>query len=127
MKYAIDTNILVRYLVQDDASQAQKANTLIEGLTSDNPAFISLIVLCELNWVLKIAYKVSKKNCIAAIRTILSIAVFEIEQHECCTRALHSYEVGKADFSDYLIIQIAKTKGCHALMTLDRKIKDSGF
>jgi len=76
---ALDTNVLVRYIVQDDKEQAHKASALIERLSSDNQAFISCIVLCEVNWVLRSAYKISKQESAAVLKRILSVSVFDVE------------------------------------------------
>ena len=118
---ALDTNVLVRYIVQDEKIQARKASKAIEALTAQNPAFISCIVLCEINWVLKTAYKISKTNCIEALNNIISVAVFDIENLEACLAALKQYEAGRADFSDYLIQNIAKQKGYDTVLTFDKK------
>ena len=126
--FALDTNILVRYIVQDDKRQSAKATTFIEALTPDTPAFISCIVLCEINWVLKTAYKFSKPDCAEALNRIMSVAVFDIENLEACLAALQRFRAGQADFSDYLIGQIAKKKGYGTVLTFDKKaLKSPSF
>ncbi|MCB1563913.1 MAG: type II toxin-antitoxin system VapC family toxin [Alphaproteobacteria bacterium] len=128
MGVALDTNVLVRYIMQDDKAQAKKASTVIEGLTSDSPAFISGIVLCELNWVLKSFYKMPKKDRVDTLQDILSVAVFDVEALESCIRALKCYEQGKADFSDYLIQDIGRIHGYETLVTFDKDAqKSKGF
>lgn len=128
MGTALDTNVLVRYIMQDDKAQAKKASKIIEDLTSDKPAFISSIVLCELNWVLKSFYKMPKKDRLETLQDILSVAVFDVQDLESCIRALKSYEQGKADFSDYLIQDIARIHGYETLMTFDKNAqKSKGF
>lgn len=117
----LDTNILVRYLVQDHKEQSALAAKLIEGLSSHSPGFITCIALCELNWVLKSCYKVSKTERLSILDKILSIPVFEVEHYNCCLKALHSYKEGGADYSDYLIAQIALQEGCSAVATFDKK------
>ncbi len=92
------------------------------------PAFISCIVLCEISWVLKSVYKISKKDRIKTLQNILSVAVFNIEQIECCLKALKLYEAGTADFSDYLIQQIAWMQGYKTVLTFEKNaLKTSGF
>ena len=118
---ALDTNVLVRYIVQDHKSQAAKATAAIERLSAENPAFISCIVLCEINWVLTTAYKIPKVSCLETMTKILAIAVFDIERLEACLVALKRYETGKADFSDYLIQQIAHQEGYDTVLTFDKK------
>jgi len=126
--YALDTNVLVRYIVRDDKDQAQQATHAIERLTSEEQGFITCIVLCKINWVLKTAYKISKEERLATLKRILSIAVFDIERLECCAKALKRYEKGQADFSDYLIHEIAGFEGYNVVLTFDTKAqKDSGF
>ncbi len=126
--YALDTNVLVRYIVQDNKEQAQQAAAAIERLTSEGPAFISCVVLCEVHWVLKTAYKIAKEERLATLKKLLSVAVFAIERLECCTKALKHYEKGQADFSDYLIQEIAKAEEYDTVLTFDAKAqKDLGF
>ena len=125
---ALDTNVLVRYLVQDDKTQARKATKVIEALTTDSPAFISCIVLCEINWVLKTAYKISKPECVEALNNIISVAVFDVENLEACMMALKQYGIGAADFSDYLIQNIAAQAGYDTVLTFDKKaLKSPNF
>ena len=125
---ALDTNVLVRYIAQDDKEQAKKATKVIESLTPEEPAFISGIVLCELNWVLKSFYKMPKKDRLATLQDILSVSVFDIEGLAESLRALKLYETGKADFSDYLIQQIAQQKGYDTVVTFDKNAqKGKGF
>jgi predicted nucleic-acid-binding protein len=126
--YAIDTNVLIRYIVEDHPEQTREATEAIEQLTPEKQGFISCIVLCELNWVLKTAYKISKSERVATLQKILSIPVFEIEQLDCCLKALRSYEKGPADFSDYLIQQIGERHGYRILLTFDQKAsRETGF
>jgi predicted nucleic-acid-binding protein len=125
---ALDTNILVRYIVQDDKKQAQKATHAIEQCTSEKRAFIACIVLCEINWVLKTAYKISKQERLTTLKKILSVSAFDIERLECCTKALKHYEKGQADFSDYLIQETARHEGYNTVLTFDTTAqKERGF
>jgi len=125
---ALDTNVLVRYIVRDDKVQTRKADKIIEHLTVDVPAFISCIVLCELNWVLKTAYKIPKADCIKTLGNIFSIAVFDVERQGECLAALREYHKGAADFSDYLIQNIAAKEGYDTVITFDKKaLKSPSF
>ena len=125
---ALDTNVLVRYIVQDDPAQAVKANRAIAKLTPDSPGFISSIVLCEFNWVLRTSFNVHRNDCVEILDRITSVPVFEIEHHDCCRKALHACKKGRADFSDYLIREIALVSGCTAVLTFDNMaLKEDGF
>jgi predicted nucleic-acid-binding protein len=127
-KIALDTNLLVRYIVQDDAKQAAKASAVIDRLSADNQAFISCIVLCELNWVLKSAYKITKEDRVTILRRVLAVSVFEIERLACCIKALRRYETEQADFSDYLIHETALAAGYAVVVSFDEKAcKSLGF
>lgn len=128
MTFALDTNVLVRYIVQDDKAQAKKAAQIIEALQPETPAFISCIVICELNWVLQSAYKISKEERIAALQGIMATSVFAIERMEACLKALRLYEKGSGDYSDYLIQQIARQEGYPTVLTFDKNAqKSDGF
>ncbi len=125
---ALDTNVLVRYLVQDDATQARAANRAITRLSPESPAFISMVVLCEVDWVLRTAYNVARDDCIHTLERILSISVFDIENLDCCRRALRAFREGPADFSDYLIRESARDGGYDTVLTFDKKaLKSEGF
>ena len=118
----IDTNVLVRYLVQDDPEQSALATKFIEGeLSADNKGFIASVALCETVWVLARAYRQSKKTLLQVIRGILEAEVFEVENRDCSWRAYFDFDEGEADYSDYLIGEICKSKGAAATMTFDSR------
>ncbi len=108
--------------------QAYFDQQVIEGLSADSPAFVPCIVMCEINWVLKSAYKISKQERLGVLQNLLSVPVFDIEQLDSCMRALKYYKDGKADFSDYLIQDIGCVHGYDTLLTFDKNAKKSkGF
>lgn len=122
----LDTNILVRYLTQDEQQQGQKATELIQN---HQPGFISNIVLCELVWVLKgEPYKLSKDQILNTLEAMLQSSAFEFENRSNIYQALQRTKQGRADFSDYLIGAIAHQAGCQKTVTFDRKLKgEKGF
>ncbi len=117
----IDTNVLVRYLVQDDEQQASAANKILDRISDINPAFINNIVMSETVWVLSRAYKYEKKLIVKTIEQILSTSGIEFENAEGVRKALRHYTNGNADFSDYLIAEINKENGANTTYTFDRK------
>ena len=118
---AIDTNILVRYLTQDDEIQSKAAEDLLsEYDEKPQSIFINNIVLCELVWVLERGYKYSKEQIATAIRIILSTTVFTFEHHNILWMALEDYDHNKADFADCLIVQLNKFHGFHKTFTFDK-------
>ena len=116
----LDTNVLVRFIVQDDPMQSQEATYLIEKrLTSENKGFVSSIVLCEVLWVLKRAYRQPKEQLLVVVKLILEADVLEVENRDCAWRAYYDYDEGPADFSDYYIAQINKAHGASITVTFD--------
>lgn len=117
----IDTNILVRYLTQDDAKQAKLAEQAIRhAVASGEALYINLIVLCETAWVLDRAYHLSRQDIAATLEHILRVQQFEIESKATVWLALADYQAGKADFADCLIGVRNRDAGCTATLTLDR-------
>lgn len=122
----LDTNILVRYLTQDDEQQWQQAVTLIQ---QNQPCFITNIVLCELVWVLRGGnYGFSKDEISQTLEAMLHSAAFEFENRSIVDQALQRYKQGRADFSDYLIGVISHQAGCTETVSFDSKLKgEKGF
>ena len=88
----LDTNVLVRYIVQDEPAQAARAEALIEAQCSaDSPARVDAIVLCELVWVLESAYGCSRKVVSEVLRTILGSAELAVETPQLAWAALRAY------------------------------------
>ena len=117
----IDTNVLVRYLVQDDEIQAKAATQILEQITDETPAFINNIVMCETVWVLARAYKYDKSIIAETLEQILATAGLQFENAEAIRKAVRHYKNGNADFSDYLIGEINKENGVATTYTFDRK------
>jgi predicted nucleic-acid-binding protein len=124
----IDTNVLVRYLVQDDAEQARKATHFITNeCSADDTGLINRIVLCELVWVLETAYEYPRNRVALALEKILRTAQFTIEDHEEAWLAFRNYQNG-ADFADALIAAVNRRLGCDVTKTFDRKAsRQPGF
>lgn len=117
----IDTNVLVRYLTQDDAKQSAVATRFIEGrLTPENPGFISTITLCEIAWVLADSYGADRKRIRDAVEGLLATKQLVVERSELVWKALRAWEGVSADFSDALIGQLAIAHGGEKTVTFDR-------
>jgi predicted nucleic-acid-binding protein len=116
----LDTNVLVRYIVQDDTAQSEKANHCIErAIREEEALFINRLVLCELVWVLSRAYRFSKETIVGLLEKILVTSQFEIEDKNIVWRALSKYKDGGADFADCLIGEVNSAAGCVGTLTLD--------
>ncbi|CAN5646756.1 type II toxin-antitoxin system VapC family toxin [soil metagenome] len=118
----IDTNVLVRYVVQDDAEQALTATTFLEGhCTTETPGYVSHVVLCELVWTLRKVYRLGKEAVILVLARVLSNAALEVESPELARAALFDFEGNGGDYADYLIARRHQAAGCSHTVTFDRK------
>ena len=115
----LDTNVLVRYIMQDDAKQAAKATALIESLSADVPGFITLVSVVELVWVLSSCYSLTRAQVAQALEIILRSRQLIVDQAEQVVRALRAFRAGNADFADCLIERMASSAGCARTMTFD--------
>lgn len=115
----LDTNVLVRYIMQDDAKQAAKATTLIESLSAAAPGFITLVSVVELVWVLSSCYDLNRSQIAQALDVIIRSKQLVVDQAEHVVRALRAFSAGSADFADCLIERMAASAGCAQTMTFD--------
>ncbi|WP_440998159.1 PIN domain-containing protein [Arhodomonas sp. SL1] len=119
----LDTKILARYLTQDDPQQAALATEVIEGECSrERPGRIALVVLCELVWVLRGAYRYDKAVVVRVLEELLPSAELAVEAEEVVHQALAAYRDGAADFADYVIAYSNHAAGCALTRTLDRRL-----
>jgi len=117
----LDTNVLVRYIMQDDPKQSPKATRLIESLDADKPGYITMVVVVELYWVLTSSYELTGQQVAQALEAILRTKQFLVERADQVMRALRVFGQGKADFADCLIERSAAGAGCTQTMTFDIK------
>jgi predicted nucleic-acid-binding protein len=126
---ALDTNVLVRFLVEDDRSQAERARKLLAGIDARNDrCCITDIVLCELVWVLASCYGISRAEIGATIKKLIATRQLSFSSTDRVHRVVESFLSGAGDFADYLIREQAREAGCSAVATFDRKLlKEKGF
>jgi predicted nucleic-acid-binding protein len=115
----LDTNVLVRYIMQDDPVQSPKANRLIESLSDSNTGYITVVSIIEIYWVLTSSYGLTGTQVSRALEAILRTRQFLVERADQVVRALRVFEDGKADFADCLIERSATSAGCTQVMTFD--------
>lgn len=115
----LDTNVLVRYIMQDDPKQSPKAGKLIESLDDTNRGYIALVSVIELVWVLSACYDLTREQIAQALDVMLRTKQFAVEQAEQVLRALRVFVASKADFADCLIERSAAQAGCDKTMTFD--------
>ena len=117
----LDTNVLIRYLAQDDPRQAALANQLIERvLSAERPGFISSIALVELVWVLESAYDCDRAQVSSILQQLLRTKALVVEQAAVAWQAVRLFANGKADFSDCMIERADHANGCSHTLTFDR-------
>jgi predicted nucleic-acid-binding protein len=126
---ALDTNVLVRFLVEDDEAQTRAATSLIAraGRTGEQ-LFVSDIVLCEVVWVLSTSYRFPNAEIIAMLRKVVHARQLTFRASDILVRALEAYADGNGDFADYLIREDAVAAGCDSVATFDKALlKEPGF
>ena len=117
----LDTNVIVRYVTQDDARQSAAASRLFErALTTERPGFVGLITLCEVAWVLADCYGADKARIAAVIVGLLGSRQLVVEEAEVVWKALRAWEKSSADFSDALVGQVLLARGCEKVVTFDK-------
>jgi predicted nucleic-acid-binding protein len=122
----LDTNVLVRYIMQDDVRQSSLATKLIEGLSVDAPGFITLVSVIELTWVLESAFELNRSQIVEVFQRIMSVDVFKVDRVGIVASALRIYANSKADFADCLIERFSAHAGCAKTMTFDRHAAKTG-
>jgi predicted nucleic-acid-binding protein len=117
----LDTNVVIRYVTQDDPRQAAAATRLFEKtLTAENPGFVSLITLCEISWVLSDAYGVQRDRVRAVVEGLLGSKQVVVESTELVWKALRAWQDSAADFSDALIGEVSAANGARHVATFDK-------
>lgn len=123
---ALDTNVLVRYLVRDDARQTAAATRFLEtSCTEEDPGIVTQVVLCELAWVLDRGYGYDRTQLASVLRGLLGAADLQIERSELAWQALNRYEEGKADFADYVLGLAGREGKAETTVTFDRRASSS--
>ena len=120
----LDTNVLVRYITQDDPRQSKMAERAIEkAVAGGAKVLVQPIVLCELVWVLESAYRYGKSEIIAVIEQVMRTVQFEIAEKDVIWKALEDFSGGSADFSDYLIGRANERAGAQTTLSFERSLK----
>ncbi|MEZ5536329.1 MAG: type II toxin-antitoxin system VapC family toxin [Thiolinea sp.] len=119
---AVDTNVLVRFLVQDDEKQTPIATRLLsDAEASKQPLFVSNVVVLELMWVLRSSYEVSRDDILDSLNDLLSMTALEFQDQTIVRDFVMSAQNNNYDLADLLISQIAKGKACDTTLTFDKK------
>jgi predicted nucleic-acid-binding protein len=122
---AVDTNVLVRYLVRDDLEQHTKAADFLNKRAVDDPAYVSLIVVIESVWVLRRLYRYSREQIHFVLVRLLETAELAFEEEEYLSTLLNREAGMKGDIADQLIVFAAAKAGCSRTVTFDRSAAKS--
>ncbi|MGD9537053.1 MAG: PIN domain-containing protein [Alphaproteobacteria bacterium] len=118
----LDTNIIVRYLAQDDPVQSPQATAIIERrLSEEEPGFISIVAMVETAWVLERAYRLADYEIAAAIERMLQIDVLVVENEQEVFAAMIALKEGHGSFADAIIGALGVRAGCSYTLSFDRK------
>jgi predicted nucleic-acid-binding protein len=120
----IDTNVLVRYFLDDDPAQANRVDVFIRECRANHErVFVSCIVLCEFAWTMRAAYRVELARILRCIEELLDSQFFVIEQDDAVRAAVQLAQTSKGDFPDFLIGAIGVEKGCRYTVTFDKALE----
>ncbi len=120
---AVDTNVLLRLLIHDDARQKETVDRLLQAAREQGEVcLVSNPVLCEIEWVLTRTYRAKRRDCAVAFQGLLEDPFFVFEDRSAVGRALVLFQEGRASFADYLIGEIGQTQEARTTLTFDRDL-----
>ncbi len=118
----IDTNILIRFLVGDDETQAKTVYNIFKKTESNrNELFVPLLVILELIWVLESAYEIPRSEILDSISELLLMPILKFEHPSALQQFIHAAQGNGYDLSDLLIAHSAKHQGCEKIITFAKK------
>ena len=123
----LDTNVIIRYLAQDDSIQSSKASKLIDSLNEENKGFISLVTIIEMVWVMQGPYQATKLETIHILNLLLQVHTIQVENASVILQAIHVYANSAEDFADCLIERSAHHVGCKVTMSFNKKAQSAGM
>jgi predicted nucleic-acid-binding protein len=116
----LDTNVLLRYLAQDDPKQSPRATEIVERrLTEQQPGFVSLVTILEVVWVLRSLFKRSRQQIANDIEMLLAADTLEVQNEQEVYLAVVSLRNGIGTFEDALIGSLGAWRGCSTTLTFD--------
>ena len=118
---SFDTNVVVRLVIDDDTAQCERAARAFREAVADGGVFFSAIVLVEVAWVLRCACKQDRATIASALRNLINASGVMVEHEAMVRRALAAYEVGSANFSDFIIRDSSREAGAIPVLTFDER------
>jgi predicted nucleic-acid-binding protein len=125
----VDTNVLARYILDDDPVWSVRATSFIDNeCTPERPGYINLVVIAELVWLLRQAQDYTRDKITTVIQEFMEADNLVVAEAALIERVLEQYKVGKADFADYLIVELNRAAAAKPTVTIDKKASlDEGF
>lgn len=115
----LDTNIVLRYLFNDDPAQSPEARRTIGSLDSTQPGWIAVTTILEIAWVMKRKRHATRGEILAVLASLLTEDSIVVENTQAVARALQQFRRTNADFADCLIAESARMAGCNKVLTFD--------
>jgi predicted nucleic-acid-binding protein len=119
---AFDTNVVVRLCVRDDEEQYRRAERIFRQATAGKGAWLSSVVLVEVTWVLRVAYKFDRPTVAATLRRLIAIDGVYLEDEATTRLALAAFEAGTAEFCRLLHLGVGPSSGALPLHTSDERL-----
>ncbi len=116
---ALDTNVLLRFVMRDDENQFAKAKDFLGSRTPDDPAFVSLVVLVEFAWTLRQRYGLSRTDIHTLVTTLLETRELSFEDESEVAEIVA--DATRGDLADHLISYCSRRAGCSSTVTFDRR------
>lgn len=120
-RFGIDTNVLLRVAMADDARQADAVASLLARLEADDVLFVNVSVVLEAYWVLNRMYRYPKERILDFIQAVLERREFEVAAYEAVGNAVYLCRTANVDFADVLLSEMNRLDGCARTFTFDRK------
>jgi predicted nucleic-acid-binding protein len=120
----LDTNVLVRVLIQDDPREAARARALLERcLEKHEECLLTEMVLCELEWVLRRTYRASRAEVLAILTPLVNEGLFAFQDRDLVRQAVSSFRQGRQELADLLIGLRGEAAGAATTYTFDRGLR----
>jgi predicted nucleic-acid-binding protein len=124
----IDTNVLVRYFIEDDPAQSRLADAFFDSLSSTEPGWVSQATILEFAWVMKSVRRLDRKTIAMMLGNLSMLDSIVVERADIVYKALQRYRIGKAEFADCLIAATSRAAGCSKTVTFDKiAARDAGM
>ncbi len=125
---AVDTNVLVRFLVRDDEKQAKAVYRKFKQVEANKEVlFIPVLVVLETVWVLESVYDVTRQEILDSIDQLMQMPILEFEVQSAIRSFVSSAQKNKTDLSDLLIAYCARSSGCECVITFDKRASSFGL